>query len=96
MGLQTPRENHTGYVSGVTERQVRRLPALNVGTFIRTLITKKGVFRKRVDQVCPKEVSSGLSSMKCFSEGLGRRKFSGVREVNREVRKKKGKDFFKT
>lgn len=52
------------------------MPALNVGTFIRKLINKKGV-------------SSGLSSMKCFSEGLGRRKFSGVREVNREVRKKR-------
>lgn len=39
------------------------------------------------DQACLKDVCIGLSLMKCFSEGLGCRKFSGVKEAYVRLKK---------
>lgn len=88
LGVQSTQEKHTGYISWAIESQVSILPALNIRVFILKVTNDKGVFRKRIDQACVKEVSIGFSSMKCFSESLGCRKVSGVKEVNRELRKK--------
>lgn len=71
---------HLGIQSTIEPHRVRMLSAGVIRTLDSKFINVKESLES-IDQACLKEVCIGLSLMKYFSEGLGWRKFPGVKEA---------------